>query len=179
MLQNSVILNVELPDSVQPNSILQIQATVTNDQVGHGIPSSVTFIRQMWLEVTFTSGVDALYKSGYSDANGDLMDEHRVLNPNGDPDLVLFQSALYKGNQPTNVFTAVSIKIGSIAALQSKSGRYSIPLGSIPGNTVNVRVRLRFRIFPPYAIRDGAAEFIDKIPIFEMEEFENSIIVYQ
>jgi len=177
LLQNSVTMTVELPDSVQPNSTLQMKATVTNDNVGHDIPSAVTFVRQMWLEVTVTSAGDTLYKSGYFDANGDLMDEHSV-NPNGDPDLVLFQSALYKGNQPGNVVTADSIKIGSIAPFQSRSGEYSIPLLSIPGNTVNVKVRLRFRTFPPYAIRDGAAEYIANIPTFEMEEYQGSIAVY-
>lgn len=178
MLQNSVTMTVEAPDSVQPNSTLQLKVTVTNDKVGHDIPSSVTFVRQMWLEVTLTSGGDTLYKSGYFDANGDLMDEHSLLNPNGDPDLVLFQSALYKGSEPANVFTADSITIGSIAPLESKTGHYSIPLTFIPGNTVSVKIRLRFRTFPPYAIRDGAAEYIANIPTFEMEEYESSIAVY-
>jgi hypothetical protein len=178
LLQNSVTMTVELPDSVRPNSVLSIKATVTNDFVGHDIPSSVTFVRQMWLEVTVTSGADTLYKSGYFDANGDLMDAHSVLNPNGDPDLVIFQSALYKNGQPGNVFSADSINIGSIAPLQSKSGNYSISLNSILGNTIDVRVRLRFRTFPPYAIRDGAAQYIANIPTFEMEEYQGSIVVY-
>jgi hypothetical protein len=179
LLQNSVTLSAEVPDSVKANSTLPIKVIVFNDKTGHDIPSSVTFVRQMWLEVTVTNGLDTLYKSGYFDANGDLMDEHSVLNPNGDPDLVLFQSALYKGSAPANVFTADSIRIGSIRAFESKSNQYLIPLSTISGNSVKVRIRLRFRTFPPYAIRDGAAEFIDKIPVFEMEEFENSIIVYQ
>jgi hypothetical protein len=179
LLQNSVILNVELPDSVKANSNLEIRTTVINDRVGHDIPSQDTFIRQMWLEVTVTSAGDTLYKSGYFDANGDLMDEHSVLNPNGDPDLVLFQSVLYKGNQPAGVFTADSIKVGSIRALQSKTNEYSIPIASIPGNTIDVKVRLRFRPFPPYSIRDGASGLIAKVPVFEMEEYENSIITYQ
>jgi hypothetical protein len=178
LLQNSVTMTVELPDSVQPNSTLHIKATVTNDKVGHDIPSSVTFVRQMWLEVTVTSGADTLYKSGYFDAYGDLMDSHSVLNPNGDPDLVIFQSALFKQGQGGNVFNADSIRIGSIAPLQSKSGNYSIPLTSISGSTVDVKVRLRFRTFPPYAIRDGGAQYIANIPTFEMEEYQGLIVVY-
>lgn len=177
LLQNSVTFSVDIPAAVQQNSTLQISANIFNDKTGHDIPSSVTFVRQMWLEVTVTSGTDTLYKSGYFDANGDLMDGHSVLNPNGDPDLVLFQSALYRGNEPGNVFTADSIRVGSIGALQSKSRQYLIPLLLIPENTINVRVRLRFRTFPPYAIRDGAAEFIDKIPIFDMDVFEETIPV--
>lgn len=178
MLQNSVSMTVEAPDSVQPNSTLHLKVTVANDNVGHDIPSSVTFVRQMWLEVTVLSGIDTLYKSGYFDANGDLMDAHSILNPNGDPDLVLFQSALYKNGQPGNVFDADSIRIGSIAPLQSKSGEYSIPLPAISGNSIEVKVRLRFRPFQPYSIRDGASEYISQIPIFEMEEFEGSIALF-
>jgi hypothetical protein len=100
---------VSVPDSAFPNSPLQIEAIVKNDRTGHDIPSSVTFVRQMWLEVTVTSGADTIYKSGYFDANGDLMDEHSQLQPNGDPDLVLFQSVLFKNGLPGNVVTADSI----------------------------------------------------------------------
>lgn len=35
-----------------------------------------------------------------------------------------------------------------------------------------------YKSFPPYAIRDGSAEFIDKIPIFDMEECKKTIVVF-
>lgn len=177
LLRNAVTLEVEIPDAVQAGALLPIKATVINDKTGHDIPSSVTFVRQMWLEVTVASGADTIYKSGYFDADGDLMDEHSALNPNGDPDLVLFQSALFKNGQPANVFTADSIRIGSIAPFQSKTGLYSVPIPANPGSTINARVRLRFRPFPPYSIRDGASELIERIPVFEMAESEKSVIV--
>jgi hypothetical protein len=179
LLQNSVTLTVSVPDSAYLNSSLQIKATVKNDRTGHDIPSSVTFVRQMWLEVTVTSGADTIYKSGYFDANGDLMDEHSTLNPNGDPDLVLFQSALFKNGQPGNVVTADSMRIGTIAPFESGIGFYSIAVPAVTGSTLDVKVRLRFRTFPPYAIQGAAAAIIERIPIFEMEEFQTSIVVYQ
>ncbi len=178
LLQNSVTMQVNVPDSTQPNSTFRIEAIVKNDKTGHDIPSAVTFVRQMWLEVTITSGADTLYKSGYFDANGDLMDEHSGLNPNGDPDLALFQSALFKNGERSNVFEADSIRIGSIASFKSKTSVYSISLPSNIGNTIDVKVRLRFRPFPPYSIRDDAPELIDRIPIFEMEQFEGTVVVH-
>jgi hypothetical protein len=133
----------------------------------------------MWLEVTVTSGADTIYKSGYFDANGDLMDEHSQLQPNGDPDLVLFQSALFKNGQPGNVVTADSMRIGTIAPFESGTGHYSVAVPAITNSTLDVKVRLRFRTFPPYAIQGAGAAIIERIPIFEMEEFQTSIVVYQ
>ena len=179
LLQNSVTMRVNIPDFAQPNSTLRIEAIVKNDKTGHDIPSAVTFVRQMWLEVTVTNGTDTLYQSGHLDANGDLMDEHSELNPNGDPDLALFQSALYKNGERSNVFEADSIRIGSIGPFKSKTSVYSIALPSNIRNTIDVKVRLRFRTFPPYSIREDAPELIDRIPIFEMEQFEGTVTVAQ
>jgi len=152
---------------------------VKNDKTGHDIPSSVTFVRQMWLEVTISSGTETLYKSGYLDASGDLMDEHSKINHRGDPDLVLFQSALFKNGEPANVFEADSITINSIAPFESKSGIYFIEIPSNVGNSVDIRVRLRFRTFPPYFIRDDAPELVAEIPVFEMAEYKRTVVIYQ
>jgi hypothetical protein len=177
LLQNSVSLTVNVQDSIQANSTFEIETIVKNDKTGHDIPSSVTFVRQMWLEVTVSSGSEIIYKSGYFDANGDLMDEHSKLNPNGDPDLALFQSALYKNGEPANVFEADSIQINSIAPFKSKINIYSVKLPSYIGSSIEVKVRLRFRTFPPYSVWDDAPELIDKIPVFEMEEFQGTVVV--
>ncbi len=178
LLQNSVTLTVNTPDSVQVNDTLRFEAIVKNDQTGHDIPSAVTFVRQMWLEITVINGLDTLYKSGYFDANGDLMDEHSELNPNGDPDLALFQSAIFKNGLPANVFEADSLKIGSIGAFQSKSKLYSVILQPGISGNIDLKVRLRFRSFAPYSLRNSAPELLDQLPVFEMEEFENTVVVY-
>ena len=101
------------------------------------------------------------------------------MNPNGDPDLVLCQSALFKNGEPGNVFTADSSRIGSIAPFESKRNEYTVPLPINLSGLVDVKLRLLFRTFPPYAIRDGAAEFIKNIPTFEMAVFEGSVMITQ
>ncbi len=179
LLRNSVSFQVEVPATVHSDTTLVINTAVINDKTGHDIPSSVTFVRQMWLEVTVTSGADTIYQSGYFDANGDLMDQHSELNPNGDPDLTLFQSALYRSGQPADVFTADSIKIGSIAPFESRSAQYAINIPANLNGSVNVRVRLRFRAIPPYSIREDLPHLIDNIPVFDMASFERELPVIQ
>lgn len=177
LLQNAVTMQVSAPTTVDANSNLQLAVTIVNDKTGHDIPSSVTFVRQMWLRVTVTSGSDTLYKSGYFDANGDLMDANSLINPNGDPDLVLFQSSLYLNGEPANVVTADSITIRSIPAFASRTGRYEIPVNVPSGTTLNVSVQLLFRTFPPYALRGGGEDLIPKVPIFEMSTWESLVVV--
>ncbi|RMH88647.1 MAG: hypothetical protein D6681_14650 [Calditrichaeota bacterium] len=176
LLRNAVTFSVTVPDTAPAGGILPIAWKVENDKTGHDIPSSVTFVRQMWIQVTVTSGADTLYRSGYFDANGDLMDEHSEINPNGDPDLVLFQSKLFYQGQPANVFTADSIHAGSIPAFQARTGTYSIALNTSPGTPVEVNVRLMFRAMPPYLIRNGLAHLIPRIPVFEMAGFQKTVI---
>jgi hypothetical protein len=76
------------------------------------------------------------------------------------------------------VFEADSIRIGSIPPFQSRTSLYSVGLPPYVGGSIEVKVRLRFRTFPPYEVRDTAPELIEKIPVFDMEEFEGIITVY-
>lgn len=177
LLRNAVTVTSEIPDAVTSGGVLRFSVTINNDKTGHDIPSSVTFVRQMWLEITAVNGADTLYRSGYFDANGDLMDSHSELNPNGDPDLALFQSALYLHGEPANVFTADSIKVGSIAPFQARTAHYSIPISAAAAGTINLRIRLRFRTFPPYAIRGVEPEMLARVPTFEMAEIERTIVI--
>jgi len=49
---------------------LELTATITNVGAGHSIPTGVTYIRQMWLEVTVTNERGELvYVSGHPDAD--------------------------------------------------------------------------------------------------------------
>ncbi len=175
LLQNALELEVISPSSVNRNSVLKIDVNVKNTITGHDVPSSVTFVRQVWLEVSLSAAGDTIYKSGFFDANGDLMDNHSELSPNGDPDLRIFQSALFKDGSPADVFTADSIYIGSIAPLEVKESSYSIAIPQSANGTLNLKVRLRFRAIPPYVLRGINEEFISKIPVFDMETFSNVI----
>jgi hypothetical protein len=168
LLKNSVTMTLQAPATAQANDSVEIAVQVHNDKTGHNVPTSVFFFRQMWIEVTVFNGTDTVYRSGYRDANGDLMDRYSELQPNEDRDLTMFGGTLYKNGQESNVFELDSLVNNSIPPFATRTAdyRFRIPTAGF----WNVNVRLLFRPFGPYLFRAlGADQYISELPIFEME----------
>ena len=126
--------------------------------------------------MTAWRGADTAYRSGHLDANGDLMDENSALRPGGDADLVIFNGALYKNGEPSNVFELDSLVNRSIPPFGMRAARYRFVIAD-PGRW-NVKARLLFRPFGPYLFRSlGAEEYTTALPIFEMVVRESIIEV--
>jgi hypothetical protein len=134
----------------------------------------------MWIEIVAASGPDTLYRSGDLDANGDLRDANSVLEPNTDPDLMLFTSVL-EGGPDVTVFTATGIRKSMLQPLapdDSRAQTYRVPVPPAASGPIAVSVRLLFRALPPYKVRAaGLPELVARIPIFDMEAAERTIAV--
>jgi hypothetical protein len=177
LLRGAASLAVQAPAAVAPGDTALVQVTVTNDRTGHAIPSGTSFSRQMWIELIATAGADTLARSGHLDANGDLRDANSELDPDGDPDLLLFTSVL-EGGEDVTVFTAAGIQEHLLQPFQSRSRIYRVPVPAVEEEPIQVSVRLRFRALPPYKVRAaGAPELVARIPIFDMTESELAIDV--
>ncbi|HEV8538049.1 MAG TPA: multiheme c-type cytochrome [Bacteroidota bacterium] len=171
LLKNSVSMALDVPSTIRHGDSIDVDVSVYNDKTGHNVPTSVFFFRQMWIEVTVWNGPDTVYRSGYLDANGDLMDNNSALQSNADKDLVLFGGTLYKNGQESNIFELDSLVNNSIPPFATRHARYKC-LVSEPGEW-NVRARLLFRPFGPYLLRAlGAERYIPELRIFEMNTSE-------
>jgi len=176
LLKNSASMTVVAPSSADLIDSIQVTVRVENDRTGHNLPTSVFFFRQMWIEVKVWDALGTAYQSGQLDANGDLMDRYSELQPNGDPDLVLFGGTLYKNGVESNVFELDSLVNNSIPpfGVRTASYRFRVPRTG----TWNVKVRLLFRPFGPYLFRAvGGDQYISELPIYEMALNETSIAV--
>jgi hypothetical protein len=167
LLKNSVAVTFNTPTVTAVNETVTVQLQIYNDRIGHNVPTSVFFFRQMWIELYAWDAVDTAYRSGHRDAQGDLLDDNSELNPGGDPDLALFSGTLYKDGEPTNVFELDSLVNNSIRAFETRMVEYRFPL---PRTGVwTIRARLLFRPFGPYLFRAlGVSQYISEIPTFEM-----------
>lgn len=176
LLKNSASMNIEAPTVASINDSIRLIVRVTNDKTGHNIPTSVSFFRQMWVDVTVFSGTDTVYRSGSLDANGDLMDRHSALAPNADRDLMLFSGYLFKHGVESNVFELDSIQNTSLAPFATRAGNHKFRVPR--AGTWNVKVRLLFRPFGPYLFRAvGGEQYIREIPTFEIAAAEAGIQV--
>jgi hypothetical protein len=174
LLKHSVTMTVDAPATANQSDSIHVAVQVYNDKTGHNIPTSVFFFRQMWVEVTISRGAVVAYRSGHLDANGDLLDRHSELQPNGDRALMLFGGYLFKNGLESNVFEFDSMVNTSLPPFASRTGIYRFTVGS--AGQWNVRVRLLFRPFGPYLFRAvGAQQYVPSIPTFEMATFETVI----
>jgi hypothetical protein len=179
MLANTAALNVPLPAAVAPGDTLSLSASVTNFGAGHSLPSGTTFERQMWLEVVVTDGAgDTVLISGNTDANGDLRDRHSALDPEGDTQLALWTTELTHPTDPhATVFRATGFTGEVIPAEETrmKSFRATVP-ETASGAVLDVSVRLLFRPFKPYVLRElGLDYLLSENPTFVMETFAGQI----
>lgn len=176
LLRNSATMVVDVDNPGTTADSVAVNIAVHNDQTGHNIPTGVFFARQMWIEVTIEdAGGGIVYQSGQLDANGDLMDSHSILNPNGDPDLTLFGGTLFDalGQPDASTFELASLENHSIPAFSSRNASYRFQPVS---GTLTVRVRLLFRPMQPWSLRGTEVEhLIPEIPVFEMALFETNI----
>ena len=167
LLKHSATMTLLAPNSAAVNDSVGVSVRVYNDKTGHNLPTSVFFNRQMWIEITVWSGPDTAYRSGYLDANGDLMDGHSALSPDADKDLKLFGGTLYKNGRESNVFELDSLVNNSLAPFECRTATYRFT--ATRTGIWNVRARLLFRPFGPYLFRAlGADQYVTELPIFEM-----------
>ena len=121
-LQSAAKLDLLVPEVVESGSVA-VQTTITNTGAGHYLPTGLTDMRQMWLEVTAT------------DADGtEIMKERR------DFGTVLKDAA---GNHPVYLWDAVGVQSDDrIPPRESTSDEYSFAMAD---SAVTVRAALYYR----------------------------------
>lgn len=172
LLQSAAELKVRHAESVRPGDTLRVEVEIENNRTGHNLPSGVAAERQMWIAITAREqrgGV--IYQSGQLDANGDLMDHHSALHPNGDADLAVFRQIMRdeNGNEVLFFWEAKSVENNLIPAFASSTAEYEIPIAANLVGEITLEVTLRFRSLPPYFLRElGLGELVAKVPIVDM-----------
>ncbi|MFN3467854.1 MAG: multiheme c-type cytochrome, partial [Candidatus Brocadiales bacterium] len=78
-LKNAARVELITPNDVKPGELLRFRVIVENVGAGHYIPTGLTEVRQMWLDVTVTDAEGKVaYRSGEVDEKGHL-DEDAVV----------------------------------------------------------------------------------------------------
>ncbi len=76
--------DLELSPTYRSGNLAEIRVRVKNIRAGHNLPTSLTNVRQMWLEVTARDDRGkVLMTSGHLDPSGQLPDETRMFNSEG------------------------------------------------------------------------------------------------
>ncbi len=129
------------------NGVLEVK--VTNLMAGHSIPTGVTDLRQLWLEVIATDSTGkTVFNSGTLDRAGNVLEGSSMFH------VVLADAQGQKLERHDIWRVAKVLEDTRIPAESSRTSRFQIPT-----NARNVRVRLLWRDAPA-----RFAEFVLKVP---------------
>lgn len=167
-LKKAAAMNIKSPSNASENEYVGLEVLVTNSGAGHKIPTGVSEIRQMWLEVSVTDdNGKQIYHAGNIDKQGDIK-----------PGIQVFNTVLGDGNgNPTMKFwNAESIlsddRIPPKETVVQKHN-FSIPEGvEYP---VYVNVKLQYRSAPQDVIDDLFGKGTHEVPVINMAEKSSRI----
>jgi len=123
-LKAAATLDIEVPDVVAPGSSADVTVKVTNSGAGHYLPTGLTEVRQMWLEVTAVAEDGTVTELGKHEFGSILKDA--------------------AGNSPVELWDAVAFeKDDRIPPQESSSDTYSFTMPD--SGAVKVNAALYYR----------------------------------
>ncbi|GAB6061372.1 multiheme c-type cytochrome [Deferrisoma palaeochoriense] len=169
-LQSAARLRLELPDAAAPGRVLEVAVGVENARAGHNLPTSMTELREMWLEVV----VEDLGREGaVVFRSGGLDDRGRR-----DPAARRFGArAVDAEGRPTwKPWRIAAIADDtSIPPRSTRTERYEIGLPDDAQGPFRVTARLLYRSLP----QEVADEYLDRpgwrVPLVEMAAAEGEV----
>ena len=145
-LESAARLAIEIPPSLDPGSALEFEVAVHNVAAGHSLPTSLTELREMWVELEVRAEEDRLlFHSGHLQPDGEIPDDAmRVGAIAGDAQ----GSVTFK---PWEISQFLWKRLVPARGLESDSFSVDLPDGF--AGPVRIEARLLYRSASPKALR--------------------------
>lgn len=160
-LQAAASLSVTAPSGAIPGSDMELQVTVNNKGAGHYLPTGLTEVREMWLEVTVTDASGkAIYRSGGINEDGAV-----------DPQAVMYQTLFKdKDGQTTHKpwLAAEIFTDNRIPPMGSATEKYSVPVPAGAAMPLMVNATLHYRTASQSVVNELMGADAIEIPIIDM-----------
>ncbi|WPD24286.1 MAG: cytochrome c family protein [Candidatus Electrothrix scaldis] len=123
----------------EEGNLYKIRVRVHNRRAGHNLPTSLTAVREMWLEVKITDKKTGkvLIQSGYVDEKGELAGDTHIFNTKGTDEHEIFQIDPWK--------VVSNAEVGLIPPKGYRDIVYTILYPPGEGHELDVHAKLRFR----------------------------------
>jgi len=169
-LKSAAALELKVPESAKAGLVLPLSVKVTNVGAGHNLPTSLTEVRQMWLDVKVTdAGGREIYRSGSLDAQGDLRDDARVFNA---------YAVDAQGKHTVKHWEIARFEyIKTIPAKGSMTEEFLFLLPPDARGPLDVKAVLRYRSYPQSLANALLGKSAPTLPIVDMVEKAAKIAV--
>jgi len=160
-LQAAASLSITPPASATPGSNMDLQVTVNNKGAGHYLPTGLTEVREMWLDVTVTdANGKTIYRSGEVGADGVV-----------DPRAVMYQTLFKDKDGQTTHKPWLADEILSdkrIPPMGSVTEKYSVPVPAGTSLPLTVKASLRYRTASQAMVDELMGDEAIEIPVIDM-----------
>jgi hypothetical protein len=159
-LQNAASIALELPDGAVPGGIARFKVKVRNETAGHNLPTSLTDVRQVWVDVAVLAGDREIFRSGALDGAGGV-----------DPEAAMFHAqAIDKDGHHTSKPWEI-VRFEANTAIPPKGAAtpsYSFVVPADAKGTLAVRATLRYRSYDQALANLLLGAAAPKIPVVDM-----------
>ncbi|TGC11187.1 cytochrome c family protein [Methanolobus halotolerans] len=167
-LEKAATLDMSSPETAHTGEDVTVEVSITNSGAGHNIPTGVSEIRQIWLEVRVTdAGGREIYNAGRTDNKGGIISALKIYNnvlgdDQGDPTLSFWLADRVLSDN----------RIGPKETVSEEHTFF------MPENTVypvTVDAILKYRSAPQELIDHLFGEGVHEVPVIDMAEISNVI----
>jgi hypothetical protein len=157
-------------DAIYAGDELDIPITVTSN-TGHSLPSGTSFNRQVWLEIIVMNDNNIIFESG-------KVNNSQQLNFD-DQDLLRFYSQIIdeEGNITNDVTQIDNFTNYTLLAYSKRKKIYKVLVPNELTGDLIVQARLLFRPFDPDFILENHPEFLDNLPIYEIDSINTQVLI--
>ncbi|MCF6159113.1 MAG: cytochrome c family protein [wastewater metagenome] len=167
-LKNAATLEIVVDQTPKSGDLFRFQVQVKNTGAGHYLPTGLTEMRQMWLDVSVT---DADGKTIYRSGN---VDEKGTIDPNATIYHTVFGNE--KGEPTIHVWSATHvISDNRIPPKGKKEERFVCLIPNTTKSPLTIHVVLRYRSAPQDVIDMLLGEKSQKLPIIDMAEVSSEV----
>lgn len=159
-LQNAASIALELPEKAAAGAVVTFKVVVRNETAGHNLPTSLTDVRQVWVEVVAQAGGKDVFRSGALDGNGTV-----------DPEAAMFHArAVDKdGHHTFKPWEIVRFESNtSIPPKGAATPSYSFAVPPDAQGTLAVKATLRYRSFDQGLANLLLGAAAPQVPIIDM-----------
>jgi hypothetical protein len=167
-LKNAATLEIHTGSKPKKGGLLQFQVDIKNTGAGHYLPTGLTEIRQMWLEVSVSdSNNETLYHSGMVDGEGKI-----------DPEATIYHTVFGDENgEPTlHVWAATHvISDNRVPPKGKKEEKFVCLLSDDMKSPLKIKAILNYRSAPQDVVNALLGEKAIKLPIINMAELSMEV----
>ena len=165
-LRSAAKLDVKLEKVKGQGALHNLEIKVTNKGAGHHMPTSLTFIRELWLDVEVTNQKGTvIFRSG-------ALDEHSEV----DKDATMFKAyAVDKEGKPAQYIWTVE-RFERRTTIPPKGHQYGRYAFNVPEGTteLHVHTKLNYRSFSQHFVDHLLGEGKLKVPTVTMNDIEST-----